>query len=144
MYSNELVSGIHFKPFPETKRRKTKRRVWTDKTNVRKCSYALNLSNGYMGILILVSVLLKMFEHFYLKIWRVSVSATTYEQLRNCHSHAHKKKVKRTKNQQLFLDPSENWGVRANLHDENWREVNRDLQSQDQLSGAEVARAINW
>ena len=45
-----------------------KRRGQVEKTNVRKCSYVLNLSNGYMGILFLFSVLLNMFECFHEKI----------------------------------------------------------------------------
>lgn len=40
-----------------------------------------------------------------------------------CHTCSHiKKKVEQTENQQLFLDPTENWGHRANSLPENWRE----------------------
>lgn len=40
-----------------------------------------------------------------------------------------RKKTKRMENQWPFLDPSENWGHRANHCPENWRQMNKRLRA---------------
>lgn len=57
----------------------------------------------------------------------------------SCPTRSHvKKKTEKIENQQLFLDPTENWGHRANFLPENWREVRTHNHS---LLGVEAAGA---
>lgn len=56
-------------------------------------------------------------------------SGLTCNELGSCHSCIYDNQANPSENQQLFLDPSENWSRKRNCCPENWRNRQVDIES---------------